>query len=98
MVNCIRGEETLMKKYGMAAFLSALIPGAGQIYNRHWIKGILFLVVSLIFGAELRRNIPMSAFTAGKPMVHSGPLIFLVIGLLGLSAWSVIDAYRARKE
>jgi hypothetical protein len=87
-----------MKKYGMAAYLSALIPGAGQIYNRHWIKGILFLVVSLILGAELRRNVPMSAFTAGKPMAHSGLFVFLVIGLLGLSAWSVVDAYRAGKN
>lgn len=82
-------------KYGMAAFLSALIPGAGQFYNRHWVKGGLFLAGSMILGAELRRNIPMSAFSAGKPMAHSGFFIFLVIGLLGLSLWSVMDAYRA---
>lgn len=87
-----------MKKYGMAAFLSALIPGAGQIYNRQWIKRTLFLVVSMWLGAELRRNLPMSAFTAGKPIAHAGFFTFLVIGLLGLSAWSVLDAYRSGKN
>jgi hypothetical protein len=87
-----------MKKYGMAAFLSALIPGAGQIYNRHLIKGTLFLVVSMVLGAELRRSMPISAFTTGKPMAHAGFFIFLVIGLLGLSAWSVFDAYRSGKN
>lgn len=87
-----------MKKYGLAAFLSALIPGAGQLYNRHWLKGGLFLAASMILGAELRRSIPMSAFMAGKPMVHSGPFILIVIGLLGISAWSVIDAYQMGKK
>ncbi|MBI1824461.1 MAG: hypothetical protein HY200_09000 [Nitrospirae bacterium] len=87
-----------MKKQGVAAFLSALIPGAGQIYNRDWFKGTLFLAGSLILGAELRRNLPMSAFAAGKPLAHSGFYILLVIGLLGLSGWSVIDAYRNDKK
>jgi hypothetical protein len=87
-----------MKKQAIAAFLSALFPGAGQIYNRNWLKGGFFLAGSLTLGAELRRNLPMSAFVAGKPLAHSGFYILLVVGLLGLSAWSVTDAYRTEQK
>jgi hypothetical protein len=87
-----------MKKQKIAAFLSALLPGAGQIYNRHWLKGGFFLAGSLILGAELRRTLPMSAFVAGKPLSHSGFYILLVVALLVLSAWSVTDAYRTDQK
>ncbi|MHB8483695.1 MAG: hypothetical protein ACYDBV_13355 [Nitrospiria bacterium] len=87
-----------MKKYGIAALLSALIPGAGQLYNHHWLKGILFMAASMILGAELRRNIPMSAFTAGQPLAHSGIFLILVVVLLGISVWSVVDAYQKGKQ
>ncbi|MBI1820164.1 MAG: hypothetical protein HY036_06370 [Nitrospirae bacterium] len=87
-----------MKKYGIAALLSALIPGAGQLYNHQWLKGILFMAAAMILGGELRRNIPMSAFTAGKPLAHSGLFLFLAVVVLGISAWSVIDAYQISKK
>lgn len=37
------------KSAGLAAILSFLIPGLGQIYNGEIGKGILFLVVAIIF-------------------------------------------------
>lgn len=32
----------------LAAFLSFIIPGAGQIYNREITKGIIYLIISII--------------------------------------------------
>ena len=38
----------MVKKSGVAAVLSFLIPGLGQIYNGQIIKGIQFIVISVI--------------------------------------------------
>lgn len=40
-----------MKSAGLAAVLSALINGLGQIYNGQILKGILIIVVQFINGA-----------------------------------------------
>ena len=87
-----------MKRGGIAAILSALIPGAGQLYNRHFGKGTLFIASSLVLGAELRRHFPVSSYTFGTPVVHSGPLVLIVAALLGISVWSVVDAYRGQNR
>ena len=38
------------KSAGVAAVLSALLNGLGQIYNGHILKGILFIVIQAING------------------------------------------------
>ena len=40
-----------MKRNMIAAVLSGLLPGAGQFYNRQWLKGIAFLAPILILSA-----------------------------------------------
>lgn len=35
-----------MKHSGIAAVLSALIPGVGQFYNGAWLRGIFWLIVT----------------------------------------------------
>ncbi len=40
-----------MKSAGLAAVLSALINGLGQIYNGQILKGIIIIVVQMINGA-----------------------------------------------
>lgn len=37
------------KSSGLAAILSFLIPGLGQIYNGEIMKGVLFIVLALVF-------------------------------------------------
>ena len=39
-----------VKSAGVAAVLSALLNGLGQIYNGHILKGILFIVIQAING------------------------------------------------
>lgn len=38
----------MTKSDGLAGFLSFVVPGLGQIYNGHYVKGILFFLVPLI--------------------------------------------------
>lgn len=45
-------DQTLAKRSRKAALLS-IIPGAGQIANRQFSKGILFLVITGLFICEL---------------------------------------------
>jgi TM2 domain-containing membrane protein YozV len=40
-----------MKSAGLAAVLSALVNGLGQIYNGQILKGIIIIVIQLINGA-----------------------------------------------
>ena len=40
-----------MKSAGLAAVLSFLIPGLGQIYNGHILKGIILVIIDAINGA-----------------------------------------------
>lgn len=78
-----------MKRNVMAAALSAVLPGAGQLYNRQWLKGIGFLVPVLVLSAFIR---PEMLLPEPSPMA----LLALVV-LLGLAIWSVVDAYRSNK-
>jgi Family of unknown function (DUF5683) len=76
-----------MKPKIAAAILSAIVPGAGQFYNRHWIKGVAFLAA--IFGL-------MSAIHPDELIEGRGLAATLVVLLLTLAVaiWSVVDAYR----
>lgn len=38
------------KSSGIAAVLSFLIPGLGQIYNGELMKGIMFVILAMVFG------------------------------------------------
>ena len=43
----MKGGENLKSKAWIAALLSLLLMGLGQIYNRQFIKGILFLALEI---------------------------------------------------
>jgi hypothetical protein len=71
----------------VAAVLSAIVPGAGQFYNRHWIKGVAFLVA--VFG--LFSAIHPDEVIEGRGLVAT--LVVLLL-LLAVAIWSIVDAYR----
>ena len=73
----------------IAAVLSGILPGAGQFYNRQWLKGIGFLVPILVLSAFVRPEMLL-------PEPSSMAVLTLVV-LIGLAIWSVIDAYRSSK-
>ncbi|HVO27173.1 MAG TPA: hypothetical protein VMW56_26475 [Candidatus Margulisiibacteriota bacterium] len=76
----------------LAAVLSGLFPGVGQLYNRQRLKALLFFVagVASAFGpfAPLDVNIDLNDPAAGLRTVLLASLPFLVV-----ATWSVIDAY-----
>ena len=78
-----------MKKNVLAAALSAILPGAGQIYNHHWVKGIGFLATVMVLSAIVRRRLVFD-----EPSLMA---ILVVVVLFGLATWSVVDAYRCAK-
>ena len=74
----------------VAASCSLLLPGAGQLYNRQWLKGAGFLIVVLVLSAYVRRKMLLS-----EPSVTA---LLVAVLLLGLAIWSVVDAYRSDKS
>ncbi len=96
-----------------AALLSALvIPGAGQLYNCQWGKGIGILLVFLV--ASLAVLIPITLAIVGyyislgsgnidnaaqalKPISEEWVhLLVLLVASLGIYIYSIVDAYRFR--
>jgi TM2 domain-containing membrane protein YozV len=78
-----------MKRNIVAAVLSGILPGAGQFYNRQWLKGIAFLGPILILSTFIRPEMLLS-----EPSLLA--LLTLVV-ILVLGIWSVVNAYRTEK-
>jgi len=78
-----------MKRNVVAAALSAVLPGAGQLYTHHWAKGAGFLIVAMVISAVIRRRMLLTA--------PSMAAIMVVAVLFGVAIWSVVDAYRSDK-
>ena len=78
-----------MKRNVMAAVLSSILPGAGQLYNRQWLKGIGFLISVLVLSSFIRPEMLL--------LDPSPTALLVLVVLLGLAIWSVVDAYRSDK-
>ncbi len=77
----------------VAALLSGLFPGLGQLYNREWRKAFLFFAGGMVTSvATLFVEIPDDLLAALRV------LLMLSVPFLALALWSVIDAYRAAKQ
>lgn len=85
-----------MRRPAVAALLSALIPGLGQFYNRHWLKGGGFLVGSGVLGGVATELISVDDLMAGDTS-GIGRALGLLVVLLSFLIWSVADAYRSAK-
>ena len=83
-----------MKKRIVGFILSALLPGAGQIYSRQWIKGGLFLVAAMVFSGLIRRASMGQSFFLGQA-IFLGNSVFIHLLLLSLALWSAMDVFLA---
>ncbi|MEK6618646.1 MAG: DUF5683 domain-containing protein [Nitrospirota bacterium] len=86
----------------MAGFLSAVLPGLGQLYNRQWVKGVGFLVGLLVLGGALvssadLEKLQQSAAMGAQPE-NIGHLFLLSLLILVLAVWSIVDAARTAKR
>jgi hypothetical protein len=81
----------------LAAFLSGLFPGLGQLYNRERLKALLFAVGGLVTGFgplnPLNVDIDPDDPAAGLRLLLLAGLPFMLLAL-----WSVADAYRVAKR
>lgn len=96
----------LPKNPNHAIILSLILPGAGQIYNEQWLKGVVAMVVTLLslgYFLQFYHQIRTTAFpTLGQiqqqlEQASVGEiLLFLLFGLVTFCmwTWSIIDAYK----
>jgi hypothetical protein len=75
----------------VALFLSGVFLGLGQLYNRQWLKGTMFLTAGVVLSWLLVRTIP----TDPTALAHAGaaPVVLLLV-LLAIWLWSLVDAWR----
>jgi TM2 domain-containing membrane protein YozV len=86
-----------MKSPRVALILSALFPGLGQFYNRHWFKGLGFFIGSGMISGIVSESISVDDIASGTVSGAGQALVFL-LALLGLLIWSMVDAYRSAKN
>lgn len=85
----------------VAAVLSAVLPGLGQLYHRDWTKGVAFLLATAVIDSALsvtaRMIQMMHAAIHGAPVVDDlASLVIRSLPILMLTVWSVLDARRPR--
>ena len=81
-----------------AAFFSAILPGLGQAYVRHWLRALLWVapyILLVALGAGLIRTMGtkdfLAQFTAPSWLV--GTMVGIVVDLV-YRVLSALDAYR----
>ena len=91
-------EAISPKKPAVAGFLSAILPGLGQLYCRAWGRGAAFLVAGL--GTDGFFGVTSGMWEYGRSHVPPQPVGPFVVGsllLLGVAVWSILDATRTAK-
>ena len=88
----------------IAALLSAVLPGLGQLYNRQWVKGLAFLLATLVIDAGLgvtseTLTLFHSAFLGPQGgRINVVSLILRMLPLGAIAMWSITDAVRTAKR
>jgi tetratricopeptide (TPR) repeat protein len=84
---------------GVAGLLSLLIPGMGQIYNQHWIKGAVTLFLYLLLMMKTAILVALSLEKAGGGEIFSlvgafftRPALGWTLVLLALYAYATVEA------
>lgn len=101
----------LPKNPSLAVILSALLPGAGQVYNEQWFKGVVMCVVALLslgyflqFYHQIRSTSIMPTLGQVQQQLEQASvgeiLLLLFAGLLAFCmwTWSILDAYNTARK
>jgi len=90
-------RPSVRRSPAVAAILSGLFPGLGQLYNRQRVKAVLFLVAGIVAGfgplSPVDIDIDLTDPAPGMRNVLLASLPFLAIAL-----WAVVDAYRSAQH
>ena len=93
------GTEGASKNPWIAGILSGVLPGLGQFYNRQWLKGVGFLLGTLVVDGVLGVTAGMiKFFQSGAPPENTGQFLFGSLIVLALVIWSITDAARTAQR
>jgi hypothetical protein len=81
------------QRSAVALILSGVFPGLGQFYNRHLIKGAVFLGLGIVLSWYVTRAVPLDPLELLEQGVKLGPALAVLV-LLAIWLWSVVDAWR----
>jgi len=88
-----KGKQSIARRI-IAPLLSLMMPGAGQIYNHHWLKGGIFIVIVMLFSGWVRRQMMVEGADSMLALSSSPYVTAALVVFLGLGIWSIIDAHR----
>jgi hypothetical protein len=81
----------------VAAILSGLFPGLGQLYNRQRVKAVLFLVAAVVAGFGPLSPVDID-IDPNDPAAGLRKVLLASVPLLAIALWAVVDAYRSAQH
>ena len=84
-------DPAARRRQVLGFILSGIFPGLGQLYNREYLKGVLFIIPGAVLTWLVGRAAPTDLLAIAQP---SAALMLLLVVLLALWLWAVIDAWR----
>lgn len=103
-------DNNVSKKHRKTAGLLSLIPGIGQFYNKQFVKGSIFLVLTVAFFSSFYQTLNWGFWgliTLGEIPVLDHSIFLLIDGIiallvavigLGIYAFNIFDAYNNGKK
>ena len=96
---CGTGRPTILRRSernspGLAAVLSGLLPGLGQLYQERWIRGVITVLIPVLVvalgGAFVATFDPLTSLVIRHAVVVT---VIVICGLLLYHLWAVADAF-----
>jgi hypothetical protein len=84
-------EPRARRRQVVGFILSGIFPGLGQLYNREYHKGVLFLTAGAVLSWLVGRATPIDLLALAQP---SATLMLLLAALLAVWLWAIIDAWK----
>src|SRR5262245_60581746 len=86
-------RRAAMNRKMVALVLSGIFPGLGQLYNRQWVKGAVFVLAGSVLCWLATRALPgdLESLVSSPP---GGGVLGEALLLLVVWLWSIVDAWR----
>jgi arabinogalactan oligomer/maltooligosaccharide transport system permease protein len=84
-------EPGARRRQAVGFILSGIFPGLGQLYNREYLKGVLFIIPGAVLTWLVSRALPADLLALAQP---GATMMLLLATLLALWLWAIIDAWR----
>jgi hypothetical protein len=84
-------DPAARRRQVLGFIFSGIFPGLGQLYNREYLKGVLFIIPGAVLSWLVFRAIPADLLAVAQP---NPGLTFLLVLLLAVWLWAIIDAWR----